>query len=319
MNAKPKRESPESPESPLLRFLIVALFNFILKKFLGARTQEDRDKYWRGKAKSQAHHPCINIDDEVIYYEGVNCCVKRILSKEIATIGSCKSRQFLKLCETLGFPEQSCNLDYLEKSFINLIDYICHLSNELMTATKESQKFEDAFNRYTRIWYIFDEVNAIHVLVESFQLIKKYAEFEKFKSILRVERYSAEYQFLQVRAFMTEFRPETDHVKLVASLEKILLKFRGIRGIWPNFKVGCLNVMVPVLTSFRMNPLSKDLPANIQEMVAEVVKFMLEFGEEIFNRESALDYKDDLRRYHCSNLPTIKQELPQFLLDKLGN
>lgn len=297
------------------------LFSFFLKNFLGARTEEDRATYERGEAKSKDPQPCIGfcIDNDVIFFKGMRACVEEFVNREMNAIGECKRRQFLKLCETLGFPAQCCNLDDLENSFISLIDYICDLSNELMKATEPSQTFVFKFNRYTEIWKIFDDVNAI---VEFFHVIKKYPEFEKkFKKVLRVDDVgSAKYRAMKLRASITHLQPETDCAKLAAILREILGEFRSIcgGGIWEECKFGCLHVMVPVLTRFRIDPRSKALPDNIQEMVAKVVKYMFDFGKEIIHHSNDYDYTSNFEGYHCTVLPKNRKELQQFLLDNLG-
>jgi hypothetical protein len=277
----------QQPQTKLQRILRELLFGFFLKKFLEDRPQEDRDKYRHGEAISQALQSCIGMHNDFIYFKGVNSCVAEMVNREMTAIGRCKSRQFLKLCETLGFPAQCCNPNDLENSFIRLIDYICHLSNELMTATQESQQFEDRFNRYIQIWKIFDDVDSREVFVEFFQGVKKFELFQKkFKSVLYVDDVgsSAKYRVMKLRASITHFQPETtDCAKLAAILTEILEEFRNIcsGGIWPECKFGCLHVMVPALTRFRMDPRSKALPDNIQEMVAKVVKYMHIFGREM--------------------------------------
>jgi len=307
-------ELTKSPAMSLERVLREMRFRFSLTKILQSRPQEDRDMYWRGEALSKTPRSC---HDDFIYFKRVNSCVTEMVNKEITAIGRGKPQQFLKLCETLGFPAQCCNPDDLEKSFMDLIDYICHLSNELMTSTQASQQFEDAFKKYTVVWDIFDQVDARQVFVVFFQGVKKFELFEqKFKSILGVG--STVYQVMELRASMTYFQPETDTDKLAAILTGILDRFERILGIWPDFKIGCLAVIVPELDSFLKNPRSKHLSENIQQMVAEVVKFMFEFGKEVV-RQDDFGYEYDLRVYHCSILPKSRADLTQFLLGKLGN
>ena len=329
--------------------LITKLKRFVLQNFLEVRTQEDRDTYKRGEAIDEAtsktsralpkedHHmswrgeaipripqsSCIDcsMHNDLIYFKGVNFCVTEIVNNEVSAIGQCKSRQFLKLCESLGFPAEYCNPDDLEKSFMSLIDYICYLSNELITATKASQQFEDALKRYTQIWEIFDEVNSRQVFLEFFQGTRKYEDYlGKTKSFLHVGVGSAKYRAMKLRASITHLQPETDCAKLAAILMEILGEFRSIcsGGIWEECKFGCLHVMVPVLTRFRIDPRSKALPDNIQEMVAKVVKYMFDFGKEIINHSNDYGYTSNFEGYHCTVLPKNRKELPQFLLDNLG-